>query len=33
MVPVFRTVGERSTAKNCSSVSLVSVVSKVWKNL
>ena len=29
MVPVFRNVGERSTAKNYSSVSLVFVVSKV----
>ena len=33
MVPVFRNVGERSTAKNYSSVSLVFMVSEVWKNL
>ena len=33
MVPVFKTVGERSTAKNYSPVSLISVVSKVFEKL
>ena len=33
MVPVFKNVGERSTAKNCCSVSLLSVVSKVFEKL
>ena len=33
MVPVFKNVGERSTAKNYSSVSILSVVSKVFKKL
>ena len=31
MVPVFKNVGERSTGKNCSPVSLLSVVSKVFE--
>ena len=31
MVPVFKNVGERSTAKNCHPVSLLSVVSKVFE--
>ena len=30
MVPVFKNVGERSTAKHYRSVSLLSVVSKVF---
>ena len=33
MVPVFKNVGERSTAKNYRSVSLLSVLSKVFKKL
>ena len=33
MVHVFKNVGERSTAKNCHPVSLLSVVSKVFKKL
>ena len=33
MVPVFKNVGERSTAKNCRPVSLLSVVSKVFGKL
>ena len=33
MVPVFKNVRERSTAKNCRPVSLFSVVSKVFKKL
>ena len=33
MVPVFKNDGERSTAKNYCHVSLVSVVSKVFKKL
>ena len=33
MVPVFRNVGERSTAKNYRPVSLLSVVSKVFEKL
>ena len=33
VVPVFKNVGERSTAKNYHPVSLLSVVSKVFKNL
>ena len=33
MVPVFKNVGERSTAKNSLSVSLLSMVSKVFKKL
>ena len=33
MVPVFKNVGERSTAKNYRPVSLVSVVSKVFEKL
>ena len=33
MVPVFRNVGKRSTAKNYHPVSLRSVVSKVFKKL
>ena len=31
MVPVFKNVGERSTAKNYGPVSLLSVVSKVFE--
>ena len=31
VVPVFKNVGDRSTAKNCHPVSLVSVVSKVFE--
>ena len=33
VVPVFKNVGERSTAKNCHPVSLLSVVSKVFEKL
>ena len=33
MVPVFKTVGERSTAKSYRPVSLLSVVSKVFEKL
>ena len=33
MVPVFKNVGERSTTKNYSPVSLLSVVSKVLEKL
>ena len=33
MVPVFKIVGERSTAKNYRPVSLLSVVSKVFEKL
>ena len=33
MVPVFKNVGERSTAKNYHSVSLLSAVSKVFEKL
>ena len=33
MVPVFKNVGERSTAKNYHPHSLLSVVSKVFKKL
>ena len=33
MVPVFKNVGERSTAKNYYPVSLLSVVSKVFEKL
>ena len=33
VVPVFRNVGERFTAKNYCSVSLLSVISKVFKKL
>ena len=33
MVPVFKYVGERSTAKNCHPVSLLCVVSKVFEKL
>ena len=33
MVPVFKNVGERSTAKYCCSVSRLSVVSKVFEKL
>ena len=33
VVPVFKNVGERSTAKNYRPVSLLSVVSKVFENL
>ena len=33
MASVFENVGERSAAKNCCSVSLLSVVSKVFKKL
>ena len=31
--PVFKNVGERSTAKNCCPVSLLSVISKVFEKL
>ena len=33
MVPVFKNVGERSTARNYFPVSLLSVVSKVFEKL
>ena len=33
MVPVFKNVGEKSTAKNYHPVSLLSVVSKVFEKL
>ena len=33
VVPVFKNVGEGSTAKNCHPVSLLSVVSKVFEKL
>ena len=33
MVPVYKNVGERSTAKNYRTVSLLSVVSKVFEKL
>ena len=33
MVPLFKNVGERSTAKNYGPVSLLSVVSKVFADL
>ena len=33
MVPVFKNVGERSTAKNYRPVSLLSVVSKVFEKI
>ena len=33
MVPVFKNVGERCTAKNCRPVILLSVVSKVFEKL
>ena len=33
MVPVFKNIGEKSTAKNYRSVSLLSVVSKVFEEL
>ena len=33
MAPVFKNVGERSTAKNYNPVSLLSVVSKVFQKL
>ena len=33
MVPIFKNVGERSTAKNCRPVSLLSLVSKVFEKL
>ena len=33
MLPIFKNVGERSTAKNYHPVSLLSVVSKVFKKL
>ena len=33
VVPVFKNVGERSTAKNCCPVNLLSVVSKVFEKL
>ena len=33
MVPVFKNVGVRSTAKNYSPVSMLSVVGKVFENL
>ena len=33
VVPVFKNVGKRSTAKNCRPVSLLSVVSKVFEKI
>ena len=33
VVPIFKNVGERSTAKNCCPVSLLSLVSKVFEKL
>ena len=33
MVPVFKNVGERSTAKNYCPVSLLSVLSKIFEKL
>ena len=33
MVLVFKNVGERSTAKNCCPISLLSMVSKVFEKL
>ena len=33
VIPAFRNVQERSTAKNCCPVNLLSVVSKVFENL
>ena len=33
VVPVFKNVGERSTAENCNPVSLLSVVNKVFEKL
>ena len=33
MVLVFKDIGERSTAKNCHSVSLLSIVSKAFEKL
>ena len=33
MVPVFKNIGERSTAKNYHAVSLLSVVSKVFEKI
>ena len=33
MVPVFKNVRERSTAKNCHPISILSVVSKVFEKL
>ena len=33
MVPVFKDVGERSTAKNYHPVSLLYVVSKIFENI
>ena len=33
MVPVFKSVGERSTTKNYHPISLLSVVSKVFEKL
>ena len=33
MVPLFKNVGEKSTAKNCRPVSLLSVVCKVFQKL
>ena len=33
MLPIFKNVGERSTAKNCNLVSLLSVVSKFFEKL
>ena len=32
VVPVFKNVGERSTAKNCCPISLLSVITKVFEN-
>ena len=33
MAPVFKNVGERSTAKNCHPICFLSVVSKVFEKL
>ena len=33
VVPIFKNIGERSTAKNCCPVSLLSVISKVFEKL
>ena len=33
LVPVLKNIGERSTAKHCHPVSLLSVVTKVFENL
>ena len=33
MIPVFKNVGERSTAQKCRPVTLLSVISKVFEKL